>query len=58
MAVVVAGVVLSLVVVPASLGAALPTLGGTSDATLAFGVVAMAPGFLMGGIGLWLCARG
>jgi hypothetical protein len=56
---VLAGVVVSLLVVPALLSLHLaarpPTAAGTP---LLVGLVAMLPGVLMGGIGLWVAARG
>lgn len=56
-----AGVVVSLVVVPAGLGSLFLGPGAPAQGTTAFlavGVTAMAPGFLMGGAALWVAARG
>lgn len=58
---VVVGVVASLVVVPAGLGALFLGPGAPAPDSTAFlvvGVIAMAPGFLMGGAALWVAARG
>ncbi|MFC7137031.1 hypothetical protein [Halobaculum litoreum] len=58
--VVAAAVVLSVAAVPAALSVLLPALArdGLAARPVGVGVVAMAPGFLMGAVGLWLCARG